>query len=119
MTLDAALELCAQYFLDDAQVQELCLEIRSTQRHPLDALALAVARRYVDGDVSFEAAYRLTSSLWNFDLNSRHVPSLMRSVYEAFDEGDGRHGGDDAGTDPALKYTRPALAKILANASAA
>lgn len=82
-----------------------------------DALALHLATGYAENTLTYE----FCDSAINFvmGLTAYSVPDLAWSVYSAFDEGEFHHDNDSRDTDPAEKYTRPLIEKILKDAGIA
>jgi hypothetical protein len=87
----------------------------------LDELACYVANAYVQGSLSYEvagavmnSAFSVASSPEFLAMHDRTIPSITFEVYQAFDEGEYGHPGDDGDVDPELKYTRPLIDKFLA-----
>ena len=82
-----------------------------------DALALHLATGYAENTLTYE----FCDSAMNFamGLASYDVPDLAWSVYSAFDEGEYFHDNDSRDIDPAEKYTRPWIQKILKDAGVA
>ena len=119
MDVDAAIAVCAERFMSIPEVEALCAQLGSKDAHPLDALALDIAQRYMGGTLSFEVADTFMNSIWSYSCSRAEIPALMYSIYQAFDAGEYRHRNDPEGTDSEIKYTRPELARILHEAGAA
>ncbi|MBJ6985745.1 hypothetical protein [Luteimonas sp. MC1750] len=79
-----------------------------------DALAFHLAMGYAAGALE----YHFCDSAMNFvmGLTRYEVPTFAWSVYSAFDEGEFYHAGDSQEVDPAEKYTRPWIIRILREA---
>ena len=79
-----------------------------------DALALHLATGYAQNTLT----YKFCDSAINFvmGLTTYDVPDFAWSVYSAFDEGEFYHDSDSRDIDPAEKYTRPWIEKILQEA---
>jgi hypothetical protein len=87
----------------------------------LDSLALHVAKQYENREMSFEdadavmnAAFASATSQEHWTRHESTIPPFMFEVYQAFDEGEYLHPGDQQSVDTELKYTRPLIAGILA-----
>jgi hypothetical protein len=119
VTLDDAIAIYAKRSLDREERTALCREAAADPADALDALALAVAQRYMKGHLGFEIADAVMNDLFAHSCELREIPKLMYSIYEVFDDGEYLHREDPPGTDPEAKYTRPQLARILDAAGAA
>jgi len=118
MTLDDAIAIYAERTLDRVERAALCHAIAADTAHALDALALTVAQRYMNGSLTFEIADAVMNDLFAHGCELSEIPSLMYSIYEAFDDGEYVHREDPPGTDSEVKYTRPQLARVLEHAGA-
>lgn len=82
----------------------------------LDQLALAIARDYDNGDLSFEQCDLLINELYSCVLRAgAAIPELFRAVFGAFDEGEYFHD-EDRSKDPEQIYTRPQIREVLRRA---
>ena len=114
MTIDGALAICSERFLTREEVAELCSTTSADTNSALEALACEVARRYLDGITGFTPADTLMNDLFaHAALHSDLPPTFMR-IYEAFDQGEYLHSGDDPGSDTEAVYTRPMLSALVA-----
>jgi hypothetical protein len=119
ITLDDAIKTCADRDLTATEIKALCRQFCDATGEALDGLAYDLARRYLDGQVTFTAADGFMNSLFAFALRGEHgPPTFMRSIYDAFDAGEYLHRGDPPGTDSEAKYTRPAVGQIVAGRNA-
>lgn len=85
----------------------------------LDALALALARHYDDGELSFSQCDRIVNSLHSCALPSENpLPHLFLTVYFAFDAGEYYHDNDRT-KDSEREYTRPQIIEVLRQAEGA
>ena len=77
-------------------------------------LPVARAMGYAAGALE----YHFCDSAMNFvmGLTRYEVPTFAWSVYSAFDEGEFYHAGDSQEVDPAEKYTRPWIIRVLREA---
>jgi hypothetical protein len=79
----------------------------------LDAIALALARGYDHGELSFSQCDLIVNYLDSCALGSEvRVQDLFRAVYNAFDAGEYYHD-DDRTRDPEQQYTRPRISEVL------
>lgn len=87
-----------------------------------NTLSLRVARRLVDGDLTFEAADNVMNWVWSYmvgrasDIGESTMPEPAYSIYDAIDAGEYEHSSDGPQVDPVQKYTIPGLKQILARA---
>lgn len=116
MTLDEAISVSADRDLLLDEIQALVSSQGSSSEAALNALSIDIARRYMNDDLSFELADSLMNLLWAFTIECEdRIPSVLYSVYEAFDAGEYHHREDAPGVDAEKKYTRPQIALILGN----
>jgi len=87
----------------------------------LDSLAALVATDYSNGTMTFDEADTIMNAAFGVSVteefwaeNDRTIPPSMYEVYEAFDAGEYYHHDDPPEVDPELKYTKPLIAKFLA-----
>jgi hypothetical protein len=88
-------------------------------RDALDHIAIHVARRFLEGAMSYTDGDAIMNGVWSFALKHDEIPDTMYRIYEAFDSGEYFRESDPAGTDPVERYTRPALVKALESERAA
>ncbi|HEY7640591.1 MAG TPA: hypothetical protein VH814_12780 [Steroidobacteraceae bacterium] len=120
MTLDEAITLSADRDLSVEEVKMLLSSSATSSEVALNALSIDVARRYMSDRLSFQLADSLMNALWAFTVEHEdRIPSLLYSVYEAFDAGEYHHREDAPEIDPEKKYTRPQISQILGNLSEA
>jgi hypothetical protein len=112
MTFDAALAICVQRFLTREEVGRLCESQGSDVNAALDALALNVAAQYLSGTVGFQAADTLMNALFSHAAQHSDLPQTFMRVYEAFDQGEYHHAGDEEGVDAEALYTKPMLSAL-------
>ena len=111
MTLDEAVAVSAERFLSDSELDALC-----SNGAELDAVALAIAKQYVGGKMTFEVSDKLMNSLWGYACRrckEEAFPKAMYAVFMAFDAGEYHRQGDAEGVDPEMQYTKPELLRIL------
>ena len=79
-----------------------------------DALALAVARAYHAGRLSYTVCDDIMNDLWWFVMSGRpiKIPPLLYEVFEAFDAGE-FHRKKDRSDDPVADHTDPWIADIV------
>jgi len=82
-------------------------------RQALDAIAVNVGQRFLEGRLTYEDGDEIMNTLWAFALQRDEIPETMYAVYEAFDAGEYFREKDGRDSDPVERYTRPALAKLL------
>ena len=100
-----------------ADVEDYASEQGLTTAQVYEAIALHLAKGYADRVLSFEfcdSAMGFLMGLTKYD-----VSPFVQDVYSAFDEGEFRHGNDGIDVDPAEKYARPWIERILARGSPA
>lgn len=102
--------------LDHASVEDVRRMLGLGPGAFFDHFARRVALAFDAGEIGFVQADAAMNALDAYCLDHYDVtlPPYAREVYGAFDEGEYRHDGDDAGVDPVEKYTRPAIRDILA-----
>ncbi|HEX6036693.1 hypothetical protein [Longimicrobium sp.] len=83
----------------------------------LNALSLAVANRFMAGEMTFEDADGIANTLCAIMMDDAvahgdgfELPEPAFAIYEAFDAGEWDRGD---GSDPVERYTMPALRMIL------
>lgn len=87
---------------------------RDVEIAALHDAALAVARGYRDGQLTYEVADAIMNDLWPIFLDrSSDVVSPFWDVFEAFDAGE-YHRCPDRSDDPVVAYTDPMIAELLA-----
>jgi len=75
-------------------------------------VALTVAQRFVDGELSFDDADIVANRIYGLYIGEPiDIPEPADSIYLAFDRGE----YSIAGEDPVEQHTRPTLRKILAS----
>ncbi|MBT8136636.1 MAG: hypothetical protein KJO54_06455 [Gammaproteobacteria bacterium] len=73
-------------------------------------VALKIARRFLDGRLSFEHADAVANELYALYVAAPiELPQPADSIYRAFDRGEYEIGGED----PVEAHTRPMLSSIL------
>jgi hypothetical protein len=114
MTIDAALAICADRFLTRGEVVKLCAATAADSRAALDAVAREVASRYLQGVTGFMDADTLMNDLYMYAVTDGEASPFFTRVYEAFDQGECLHPGDQPGSDPEAAYTKPMLSALVA-----
>jgi hypothetical protein len=114
MTIDTALSICSERSLTRAEVVLLCEATAEETDEALEALAQDVAERYLRGAATFLSADTLMNDLFSYAAIHSELPPKFMRVYEAFDEGEYRHAGDEEGVDSEVKYTRAMLLALIA-----
>lgn len=84
----------------------------------LDAVSLRLARRYADGQLSFELADAIANELYVLPIaysarTDNFWPPLFWEIYLAFDSGE-FHRTHDRSDDPVAEHTAPAIQALLA-----
>ena len=115
MTLDAALAICAERFLTSEEVARLCGGTAADTNAALDSLAREVASRYLQGATGFVPADTLMNNLFAHGALHSNLPPTFMRVYEAFDQGEYRHEGDESGVDAEAVYTKPMLSALISD----
>jgi hypothetical protein len=115
MTIDGALAICAERFLTREEVASLCAATDSDVNAALDALAREVASRYLQGAAGFTTADTLMNDLFTHAAIHSDLPPTFMRVYEAFDQGEYRHEGDEDGIDAEAVYTKPMLSALISD----
>ena len=85
----------------------------SSYRELVDAIALHLARRFVDGSVDYWDADDIANALWGFmvlEAPERPLPEVGQAVFEAFDAGEWDRRD---GSDPVATQTAPMIEAIL------
>jgi hypothetical protein len=84
-----------------------------------DYLGLEIAKRYHQGQLSFEDADWAVNDMWGAMCQGRFLTEFFDferaavRVFLAFDEGEYRHQSDSDEVDPVKKYTDPLIGSIL------
>jgi hypothetical protein len=82
----------------------------------LDGLALALARDYDEGELSFSQCDLIVNFLYSCAMCSESAPpDLFLAVFYAFDAGEFYHDNDRT-KDPEQQYTRPGIREVLRQA---
>ena len=82
--------------------------------------SLNVARRYQNGNATFDGCSCVMNALFGIacaptsPMFEQIGSEVWFAVYQAFDEGEYQHPGDDAIAMAEVKYTQPLIASILA-----
>lgn len=83
-------------------------------------VALHVAREYADGRMTYDCGDCIMNSLFLlatspdfWAVTDNEAPPILFAVYQAFDEGEFHHSGDDTCLSPEVLYTQPLIAKVL------
>ena len=79
-----------------------------------DAISRHVAQEFAARRLPFE----LGDAAMNFLHANTELSPFSWKVYSCFDVGEYRHAGDPEDIDPADKYTRPRIMRLLADANA-
>lgn len=89
------------------------LEVSSTKL--LNRLALQLARKFNEGELTFEFCNSVANDLWWVSLDRRLAafPTLLDAVFHAFDAGE-FHRKPDKSDDPVSEHTVPMIRAILA-----
>ena len=121
--LDQLIHYAYEGFSQTAGIPELPQEAFETVRRALtmevgdfmDHFARRVAHQYFASNLSYEVADCALNSLSMYCLSHYDVnlPSYADDVYHAFDQGEYVHANDEAGTDPEIKYTKPAIFALV------
>jgi hypothetical protein len=113
MTIDGALTICAERFLTREEVADLCATASADTKLALDELARGVAQRYLQGTTGFTPADTLMNDLFAHAVLLSDPPLTSMRVYEAFDQGEYLHTGDEPGSDTEAAYTKPMLSALV------
>jgi hypothetical protein len=105
MTFEEALSVSVNRDLPMEEVEALVASIEGSSAAALDALAIEIARRYMHNGLSFEVADSLMNTLFGYAATVRKetIPSLMFSVFQAFDAGEYHHREDAPDVDSEQK----------------
>ena len=84
-------------------------------------IATSLTKNYLQGNLDFNFCDRVMNQLNTFAVDAlieetiETFPEPADSIYLAFDEGEFHHSNEDRdlGVDPAEKYTKPMLVKII------
>ena len=100
-----------------AEVEEFCSSNQLTPYEFCNFFAHQVINDFSSDQLSYTDADMAMNSLDAYILAQYNVglPAYAREVYEAFDEGEYIHRGDDKSVDPVKKYTWPRVQGIMAN----
>ena len=117
---DTFIELASTGILDRENVNAYCAEQGISADDFYNRISLHLARSFVDGLMSFEAADLAMNHIWTFMMDDAvefgdgfTLAEPAYAIYDAFDAGEYSHGD---GRDPVEAFTRPALERILSNA---
>src|SRR5512147_3287742 len=110
-------DLAGSASLTCAKLRESAAEMNMALEELLDRVSLAIAKRYDEGALKFEAADDAMNRLWGcLVARPSHeivIPDITREIFEAFDEGEYHHSDDAHDVDPEAKYTRPLVRSAL------
>jgi hypothetical protein len=119
MTLDDAIAIApipSRVYLD---VEAMCASVGGEKSEALNSLALDLARRYLDGMVSYPVADAIMNNIFSYctgiieSLPGRTMPEPMFSVFLAFDAGE-FYPDEIRDPTPEKRFTRPLIEAILA-----
>ena len=83
----------------------------------LSAVSVFVAKQYESKALHFAEADTTMNSLWAIlfeqPASEIRIPEVLQDVFDAFDQGEYYHAGDDKGIDPEEKYPIPMLKAAL------
>ena len=106
--------------INHKSIDQFCEEKNISFSELTNKLALLIAKKFDNGDLSFEKADKALNCIWGIiiediseNLPVKSIPRPFFSIYEAFHEGEYDHGDID---DPDNKFTLPMIKKILKNA---
>jgi hypothetical protein len=107
----------ANIFLDRSPTEEefsqFCESSNLEMRDALDAISIDVGRRFLSGALTYEQGDEIMNMVWGYALKRDTIPKTMYAIYEAFDRGEYLGPKDRKETDPVMRYTRPALQRLL------
>ena len=81
--------------------------------------SILVAKGFVKGELSYRFCDDAMNFLWGFITTppvfgpDKNIPEPAFVIYQAFDEGEYYHSGDNREVDPVEKYTKPMVNEIL------
>jgi hypothetical protein len=81
--------------------------------------SILVAKGFADGKLSYEFCDEAMNYLWGVITTppvfgpDKNIPEPAFAIYQAFDEGEYYHLGDNREVEPMEKYTRPKINQIL------
>ncbi len=121
MQLPMHILLCAKKnSLEASQFVAWCTQAGMPAREASNALALQIAKSYLDGQLDYVFCDRVINSIMNvvtteefLSASDRTVPEQVELVYLAFDAGEYVHTGDSSEGDQEEKYTRPMIRALL------
>jgi hypothetical protein len=117
MTLDDMLCAAEDRHLTLNEIAAYCAQSNASASNALDTASRVVARRYLDGNLSFGVGDVVMTSLFGYGAQNGVLPDLMHSVFLAFDAGE-FYPDNIREPSPEERFTRAQVAKILANDSA-
>lgn len=101
-------------------IDQYCETNNITFPELINKIALLIAHKFDNGELSFEKADKAINCFWGIvylDISEnppeKNVPEPFLSIYDAFDEGEYDHGDNE---DPVTKYTVQQIRIILKNA---
>lgn len=119
MDIEAIIDFARTGKINRSEAESVCAVERIEMTDLYNEVALIVAKRFVDGTLSYEdgdAAMNAVFQMMMDDAANNHPNPWVEpawSIYLAFDEGEYNHAGS---TDPVETFTRPQIRTILADA---
>ncbi len=108
--IEAIVASAAEGKLNRAIVDAWCVSIPGGRASAFNEIALAIAKAFNAGDLTFEQADDGMNTIYGMMVEQDCVIQPASLIYEAFDAGEYDHGN---GKDPIDTYTRPAIKEIL------
>jgi hypothetical protein len=118
-SLDPLIEACDSLTIPRSEFERALVLSGLSLSTFCDNFSRRVAHRFLAGTLDFNAADAAINSLvaFAFDPPAREPEAYTWAVYHAFDSGEYSHPGDAPDIDPAERYTRPELARLVASES--
>lgn len=104
---------------DDAELRAWCHATQHSLREFSNRLAISLARRFLDGELSYEFCDETLACLFSFIMepqfleSAEGLPQPAFALYQAFDTTEYYRGSEPPDVDAVARYTRPRVEEIL------
>ncbi len=117
MTLDEIIQKAADEPFARVDINAACRDCGLTVAELCDAISRRIASGYASGELTFLFCDGVMNHLFSFMTvtHDEAPPPYTWSVFAAFDEGEYTHPSDPPGSSAEELYTKPMIAKLLAD----
>ncbi|MCK0132668.1 hypothetical protein MWU59_14290 [Flavobacteriaceae bacterium F08102] len=119
MNIEKVLNQLSKEYISGIKVAEI---LNSPSEFPTEAiqkLSCETALRYWNGKITYHTGNYIMNNLYGFWTSNEFFfknytfSDIAWECFEAFDQGEYYHNGDDRNIDPVEKYTKPMIASFL------